>query len=176
MQQPLEGVPKCLWSGQSGKEKRDKHLLVRDISPCLRSADSTYEDYAKRAKVFTYDPLIDTRHSRDMAFAGTVLVIVHDRRGYTRNPGAGRHEGTQALHAVDGGSYKSRLNFPTDVETFSSAALGLVSTDFVSSHPHQTSSGLGEERQYALPTPASVDPVPANFPTETPPAAAGWRL
>lgn len=84
MQQSLEGALKCSWSGQSGKEKRDEDLLVRDISPGPLAAGSTLHDYGKRAKVFTYGPLVGTSHSEFTAFAGAVLVCVHDKRKYTR--------------------------------------------------------------------------------------------
>ena len=82
-QQSLSKLAECSWSGQSGREKRDdqiKSLLVRDIG-VVPSATQT--GYAKRAKIYTFDPEGDCS-AAEQRFRGVKLLCVHDKRRYTR--------------------------------------------------------------------------------------------
>jgi hypothetical protein len=86
--QPLSSLAECSWSGQSGREKRDeqiKSLLVRDIGVVTSASQN---DYAKRAKIYTFDP--EGEGSRaEQRFRGVKLLCVHDKRRYTRKDGDG---------------------------------------------------------------------------------------
>jgi hypothetical protein len=86
--EPVDSLGECSWSGQSGSEKRDEkapELLVRDIGVANTAANDAYN---KRAKLYTYDPVVgddDTRKS-ECVHRGLKLLCVHDKRKYNKRP------------------------------------------------------------------------------------------
>jgi hypothetical protein len=100
--QPLDGIAECSWSGQSGREKRDeqiKSLLVRDIGVVTTA---TQRGYAKRAKIYTFDPEAGTASEVEERYRGVKLLCVHDKRRYTRKAGdspVSQRAGSQQRHA-----------------------------------------------------------------------------